>query len=212
MHMLNFYVILQFSPTILKFPKFELKHRFSMVLTSDCSDTTAGSRTLSSQRAAEAHWACATPIQPGSRSKSHRKRKSRRNYLVQVSTCRFLLQLVNRLQESLVQFLYSCPPRFSSDRKSPTPFQSTSRLLLSQIRFSILPLSLRSNLILVEEEESKRWLKNPCLSQLAFSRRNHHKRILGKIRSKRTHSFLSSHSSCADFVHLVRHDAALGAS
>ena len=50
----------------------------------------------------------------------------------------------------------------------------------SQIRFSILPLSLRSNLILVEEEESKRWLKNPCLSQMAFSRRNHHKRNLGK--------------------------------
>ena len=53
MYMLNFYVILQFSPTILKFPKFELKHRFSMVLTSDCSDTTAGMRTRSSECAAE---------------------------------------------------------------------------------------------------------------------------------------------------------------
>ena len=56
MHMLNFYVILQFSPTILKFPKFELKHRFSMVLASDCSDTTVGMRTLSTECAAEAHW------------------------------------------------------------------------------------------------------------------------------------------------------------
>jgi len=51
--MLNFYVILQFSPTILKFPKFELKHRFSMVLASDCSDTTVGLRTRFIECAAE---------------------------------------------------------------------------------------------------------------------------------------------------------------
>jgi len=53
MYMLNFYVILQFSPTILKFPKFELKHRFSMVLGSDCSDTTIGLRTRFIECAAE---------------------------------------------------------------------------------------------------------------------------------------------------------------
>jgi len=63
--MLNFYVILQFSPTILKFPKFELKHRFSMVLTSDCSDTTAGSRTRSSECAAEAHFGMRNPCTAG---------------------------------------------------------------------------------------------------------------------------------------------------
>ena len=109
-------------------------------------------------------------ILPGSRSKSHRKRKSRRNYLVQVSTCWFLLQFVNLLQESLVQSLYWCSPRL---RPIGNRQRSSSRRhdWISQITCSNLPLNhSRSNLFSVVEERENR------------------SSISEKVRSKRTHS------------------------
>ena len=107
-----------FSPKILKFLKFEIIDGFSeRLLWYHCWDAHA----LIGVRSGIG-LSMRNPDSAGITLEKPTKGKSRRNYLVQVSTCWFLLQFVNRLQESLVQFLYSSPPWFSSDRKSPTPF------------------------------------------------------------------------------------------
>jgi len=134
-------------------------------------------------------------ILPGSRSKTNEKGRVEDNYLVQVSTCWFLLLIRKPSPRSARAVPLLVSTLISTDRNRRRR-SSRRHDQFSQNLCSNLPLNLsRSNLEFCGIRERKWWLKT-----------------LGSEKDKLKRNQNCIYIGTADYVHLVRHDAPYGAS